>query len=200
MVEALELVQRYSGALLLVATLLLAYFSWRLAREAIHARTSANVVLWPARWPENEDVAHFYLENHGNAAAERVTLRFNWGHVTSQIEVAVLAPGQTAVYAPDTLLSGELAPGDPAMGITWLADNRRTLESSWSWTDGRRNWWGFGRRRHRRSLRVDFETFRASVHGAPSVLDSYASPRSTGSVIPGVDGRMHRAGRGPRVG
>lgn len=196
--EAIEFIDRYNGVLLFLATLLLAYVTWRLARESIAARTSAGVVLTAGIWEYNESVAVFRLINHGPAVARLVKVTFDWfekngspmpGVPRHTVALPVIGPGESRSYAPDTLIAA--LDGGAILSIESLASAGWRLSARYEWQDDRKGTLGFGNATHRGDLEVAFTDFRDSVHGPPNMIDP-PPPAVGGTTIPGVAGRTPR--------
>ena len=197
--RGIDFVEAREGALLFLATLLLAYVTWRLARESALARTAAVVTMSAGIWDQNETVAVFRLVNHGPAPARSVQVSFTWreasglqmgGVPTHRLELPALGPGEWRQYVPDTLIASLGA--QRILGIPGLARDRLTLHAEWSWLDSRRRLFFFGEARHSEELDVDFTTFEQAVHGPPNLFEP-PGQRVGGNVIPGRAGRTPRA-------
>jgi hypothetical protein len=204
---ALDFIDTHAGAMLFLATLALAFATWRLARESALSRLTAVVTLTATIWEGNEDVAVFRLANHGSAAARRVRLLFTWmeadgkpvgGVPVRNLELPVLGPGDQRIYAPDTLIAE--VDGHGFLSIDSLARDRLIVLAEWSWIDGRHRIFGLGEPRHRDRLKVEFESFKNSVHGAPNMIEPREGERAGGTVVPGVAGRVARERELPRIG
>lgn len=192
--DFLSLLHENEGALLVLATAVLAYVTWRLARESSIVRVSAVLAMTASIWEGNETAAVFRLRNYGQASATNVTIWFTWfvhgeqmsGQPRHKIELPVLAAGEARSYMPDTLIAQ--VGGRPVLGIEGMANAGWSVTIEWKWSDRRRRVLWFGEATHSDELTVDFASFRDAVHGPPNIIDPYR-PDLASVIIPGVPGQ-----------
>jgi hypothetical protein len=164
MTSAVDFLEANSGALLFLATVLLALVTLRLVGEAQLARIAADVVIQPMVWPRNTTAMSTDLHNVGAAAARDIRLTFRWEGPSGEqvgrqqlIRIPALVPGQKIPYHPDILLDEKDVQNRT---IDHQADLGLVLRAEWSWVDGRRPLWLFGTKRNTARLDVSMTDFR----------------------------------------
>ena len=154
----------YAGLTLLVL------LESRLTRRAMADTANVHARMTLSHGGDIEDVV--YLENAGPAIATDVALRVQYlneqGNATGRkgsFAVALFAPGDRYPLLVSALLRSD-ASREMLPQVDDLAERRLKINLSWSWRDNRRSLpWIFSKAMHRGEVEVDFESYRASIHG-----------------------------------